>query len=432
MNKMLSALRLAFLYIAFAIYFICKIILIKNNQKKLIWGVTPLTNNRYWSKAMMEAGYDSITFMTHHYSNSNREDFDLYFDDILPKWTAKFGTFINLIKPYFALLYILENAKYLHCSFNGGALGSTIFWRSEAWLLKKFNIKTIVLVYGSDAYMYSKILNQTFKHAVMSTYPQFAKEEFKIHAKVEYWNKNADIVMTGWMLDGMGRWDVMLPSNLVIDTKSWTPKINYSNANGSNEIVKIIHTPNHRGFKGTEFIIDAVERLQNEGFRIELILLEGVANDLVQQRMREADILIEQIMFTGYALSAIEGMASGLPVICNLEDPAYTNVFRTYSFLSECPILSASSSNLYERLKILVKNPELRNKLGKAGLDYVSKYHAYRFAQHLYSSIYKKIEGDNSFSLINLYHPLTSEYSKSLPKIDHPLVENCLSEAYRE
>ena len=35
-------------------------------------------------------------------------------------------------------------------------------------------------------------------------------------------------------------------------------------------------------------------------------------------------------------------MASGLPVLANLDHEAYTTVFRRYAFLNECPILSSS------------------------------------------------------------------------------------------
>lgn len=37
------------------------------------------------------------------------------------------------------------------------------------------------------------------------------------------------------------------------------------------------HMPNHRGVKGTEFLIDAIERLKSEGVKVELLLIEGAA-----------------------------------------------------------------------------------------------------------------------------------------------------------
>ena len=83
-------------------------------------------------------------------------------------------------------------------------------------------------------------------------------------------------------------------------------------ADGASEVVKITHAPNFRGFKGSEFIINAVEKLQKEGFKIELNLLEKLKNHEVKKILQdETDILVEQIIFTGHALNGLEGMACG-------------------------------------------------------------------------------------------------------------------------
>ena len=47
--------------------------------------------------------------------------------------------------------------------------------------------------------------------------------------------------------------------------------------------------------------------------------------------------LLNEIIFQGYALNAMEAMASGLPVLGNLEDSNIIRLFNRYSFLSECP-----------------------------------------------------------------------------------------------
>ena len=70
-------------------------------------------------------------------------------------------------------------------------------------------------------------------------------------------------------------------------------------------------------------------------------------------------------------------MATGLPVLANLENKNYVNLFRRYSFLNEYPILSTSPETLKENLKLLITNPELRKELGELGRKYVEKYHSY-------------------------------------------------------
>jgi hypothetical protein len=195
----------------------------------------------------------------------------------------------------------------------------------------------------------------------------------------------------------------------------------------ADEVVKLIHTPNHRGVKGTEFILDAVATLKKEGFKIELTLLEQISNEEVKRFMGEADILVEQLV-VGYGLSAIEGMAKGLTVISNLEDENRNGVFRSYSYFNECPIVSANRQNITDILRSLIKNPQLRRELGAAGRAYVQKYHSYDFGQYLFGQIYKKIWHGEELDLLNMFHPLSSEnYNKNLPIIKNPLIQNKLS-----
>jgi predicted metal-dependent TIM-barrel fold hydrolase len=82
----------------------------------------------------------------------------------------------------------------------------------------------------------------------------------------------------------------------MIDTTAWKEKGYYSMADGRNGPVKVMHTPNHRGFKGTEFLIQAVDELREEGLQIELVLLEKVPNSRVRDLMQEVDILAEQFI----------------------------------------------------------------------------------------------------------------------------------------
>jgi hypothetical protein len=113
-------------------------------------------------------------------------------------------------------------------------------------------------------------------------------------------------------------------------------------------------------------------------------------------------------------------------VMSNLEHEAYTRVFRRYAFLNECPILSTTPENLTQNLRVLVKNPKLREELGRAGRKYVEKYHSYEMAQYLFGSIYEKIIRGRDVDLMNLFHPLTSEFNRRKPLVQHPLIENRL------
>jgi glycosyltransferase involved in cell wall biosynthesis len=397
-------------------------------KKYFIWGSAPLINNKYWSNALREHGFDSITLMQYHFKMNKRDDFDFYVDDFAPKLLPRvvrmgLGTCL-------ALIFALRRAKVVHISFNGFLLGHTPFWRLESFLFRVAGVKVIVVPFGADVFMYSKLIDPSLRYGLLVNYPKYSRSEDRVEKYVKYWVKRADIVIAGPMIDGVGRWDVTINNMFAIDTKSWKCKVEYSENNGINGSVKVLHTPNHGGFKGTEFVIDAVAQLKQEGLLVDLILLEQVSNEKVRELVQTVDILAEQFIATGYALSGLEGMASGLPVLANLDHEAYTRVFRRYAFLNECPILSTSPESLVENMRLLVKNPALRKELGSASRKYVEKYHSSETVQYLFGSIYDKILYGKSVELINLFHPLKSEYNKRKPYIQHPLVENKLPSDY--
>lgn len=403
----------------------------KNTVKKkprLVWGPIPVISNKYWSDALKSGGYDSETLMENYFSIIHKkEHFDKYTYELTTLLSEinhpVFKKFYLYFLPYIGFTYALCRYDIFHHHFLGGFLGGSIFWKLEAYLLKLAGCKTVITAFGGDFYQYSKIVDMSWRHVLLMNFPRYAPTEPVIARRVKYWTRHADIIINGFQIDGLGRWDV-LPYNMVtIDCDLWKSKKIYSKNNGTNGFVKIMHTPNHRGIKGTEFLLEAIKELQSEGLQIELILLEKLQNEIVKEKMQEADILVEQLIL-GYGLTAIEGMASGLPVLTNLENENYTLLFRRYSYLNECPILSSSPENIKHNLRLLITNPLLREELGIASRQYAEKYHSKETAQYMFGKIYEKIWFDKEVDLLNLFHPVKSEFNKRTPFIKHPLVEN--------
>jgi glycosyltransferase involved in cell wall biosynthesis len=138
-------------------------------------------------------------------------------------------------------------------------------------------------------------------------------------------------------------------------------------------------------------------------------------------------VLAEQFLAPGYGTNGVEGLASGLPVLANLEHEAYSRVYRRFGFLNECPIVSAAPENLAERLRVLVRNPELRRELGTASRAFAEKYHSYATAQYMFGALYEKLVRGADIDLMTLFHPLLSEYNRRTPRVQHPLIENRLT-----
>jgi glycosyltransferase involved in cell wall biosynthesis len=355
-----------------------------------------------------------------HYDS--RAQFDKYFEDFAPRFLPARVRW--LLGMYISFAYVLRRARVAHFTFLGFVLGCSRLWWVEAYFFKLAGIKTVIIPFGADGYMVSELTDTTLRYALLAARPQFARIEYKTKKKTSYWMKHVDIIVGSWMVEGLGRWDVTIHQPRIVDTNSWTAKTEYSPNDGRAGSVKVVHAPSSRRFKGTEFVIDAVDRLRAEGLSIELILIENVPNDQVGQRLREGDIMIEQVFFVGYAISALEGLACGLPMICNLEHEAYTRVFRRVSFLDECPVVSGTPESLTDTLRTLVTNPQLREKLGRASRAFAEKYHSYDTARHTFGAIYDHLLFGKDVDLIGLYHPLLSEFNRRSPKIDHPLVES--------
>jgi hypothetical protein len=243
----------------------------------------------------------------------------------------------------------------------------------------------------------------------MLSYPFPARQQRQISKDLDYWTDVADVVIPGFMgFDGVGRWDVLTPSPLVVDLDFWA-RSKQEVLSDSGEVV-IAHAPNHRGFKGSEFVIQAVASLRLEGLNVRLLLLEGMTLRQVRKALlTEADILVEQVLFFGHGLNGLEGMASSLPVVSNLDSES-RRVLDNYTFFGECPIVSARKDTLVDVLRELVLDANKRTELGAQGRLYIEKWHSNQNAVFLFSAVLRYLSGDN-FALKNLYHP----YRGSIP-----------------
>ncbi len=394
----------------------------REDKPRLVWGATPIINFSHWSRAMRQCGYSSETFTIGYYSRINtRSDWDVILSERF-SWSPGF------LKKYIGEIYCLLKYDVFFISFDGFLLGSTPLWWVEPLIFHLAQKKVVVIPYGSDAYVYRRIRSLNMLHGLMISYPGNARSQDIIARRLAKWTKYASAVLpSGMGNDGFGRWDTMLPTTLYLDLNVWQSSRRNSQADGNNDEVIIAHAPNHRGAKGTEFILQAISNLQKSGLKCRLLLLEGIQNSDVRNILQnDVDILAEQILH-GTGLNGLEGMASGLPVISNFEDDSYWDIYRNFSYFNECPGVSASPDTIEGVLKKLITNPNLRAELGRAGRKYAEKYHGWDSAQYLFENVLNFVYGRTD-SIINLYHPLIGEYPRRMARIINPLRKNKLPE----
>lgn len=387
-------------------------------KARFFWGVTPIKTYAYWSAAMQEAGYYSRTVMREVYHINKRQDFDLLLSDFVPfgRWMP--AELSRMLGSYIGFFYALRHFDIFCTTFEGMFFEGSFLHRIEGHLLHLFGKKVIVIPYGGDAYMYGKVVMPSLQHVLLMSYPREGRRQPEIQRRVNYWSAQADFMFCGLMIDGFPRWDTLPLSPFSIDEKAWTPKTSYNQADGKNGSVVIAHAPNHRGFKGTEYVIRAVEELQQEGWRIDFRLIERMPNEEVKRILGETDILVEQIVAFGYALNGIEGMASGCVVCSNLSERPHRELFSRYSFLEECPIVSSTHETLKDNLRRLIQDPALRQARGEQSRAFVEKYHSTRAGIALFEGILSDLSAPGSAKMMHFYHPLHPDsWNNRSPKI---------------
>jgi glycosyltransferase involved in cell wall biosynthesis len=133
----------------------------------------------------------------------------------------------------------------------------------------------------------------------------------------------------------------------------------------------IVHGPSHRGAKGTDAVIGAVEHLRASGVSLRLDLVEGVKRHEALARYAQADIAIDQVRVGWYGGFAVEAMALGKPVLCYVKD----DVPGDNPFGDELPIVRTTAATLRDDLLALVQDCARRAKLGVAGRRFVEHQH---------------------------------------------------------
>ena len=345
-------------------------------------GPQPLINNVYWARALRLYGYRVQTFADEAYHITS--EFDITYSAGL--WR---------------LFYYLPGLSFLRCCFryrciyvyfDGGPLRHIPGLRLlEPQLFYLAGVKTVVMPYGSDSQIFERTPNKHMVDVLCKDYPvHFQKDHKKVMRQLEVWSHGADIVIGAMdSVDYLFFWNRIRHCHFAFDTGAITP--HYPQP-APGETVKIIHAPNHMNIKGTQFIIDAVDTLKNEGYDVELDLIRGKTNKEVLELMQGAHIAVDQLIMGTYAMFAIEAMANGKPVVGYLRE----DHIRLYEDLGcievgEAPTIQARTRNITEVLRDLLDHPETLAPLGQRARAYVEKYHSLKAVGAFYDEINRAV-----------------------------------------
>lgn len=327
-------------------------------------GPEPLINNVYHKRALERKGWTVQTYVVNLYNITDQFD-------VVPK----------AIHPFFAALYLAVHALFsyriLYIYFNGGPLAWTPLRVMEPYIYKLARVNVLVMPYGSDVQDMRVCPNFLYKQAVNREYREMAKASSQIARNISRWSKHADYIISGcdWV-DYTYRWDQLCLAHFSIDTNTLEVPRN-TEPKGQSDQVIILHAPNHKVLKGSEYFVKAIDELRHEGYAVELKLIQNVPNTEVRNLIAQADIIADQLVVGWYAMFAIEGMVAGKPVLCYLRDDLVT-LYEAAGLIEpgELPLVNCTFHTVKDSIRNLLENRDQIDKIGSASRDFVVKHHS--------------------------------------------------------
>jgi len=158
-----------------------------------------------------------------------------------------------------------------------------------------------------------------------------------------------------------------------VDLKLWNPNIKVPNEfkfPASNKL-RILHSffdenrdKGGKNIKGSPFVLDAVKRLEKEGYPVEYYYINNVQSKNMRYYQVQADIVVEQLIYGWWGSTGVETMSLGKPVVCYLRKSWKEHFFKNFNEYDELPIVEANTENIYDVLKKLVVDNDYRIQKG--------------------------------------------------------------------
>jgi glycosyltransferase involved in cell wall biosynthesis len=145
-------------------------------------------------------------------------------------------------------------------------------------------------------------------------------------------------------------------------------------SDGEPAVPRVVHAPSHAQAKGTRFILEAVERLRQEGVAFEFRLIEGLSRDEARREYERADLLVDQLLAGWYGGLTVELMALGKPAVCYIREGDLR--FVPPEMRDELPVINAAPDSIYHVLRewLTSRRAELRDR-GVRSRAFVERWH---------------------------------------------------------
>jgi glycosyltransferase involved in cell wall biosynthesis len=149
----------------------------------------------------------------------------------------------------------------------------------------------------------------------------------------------------------------------------------------------VAHAPSNRAVKGTDIVLNTLEKLKTDGVKFETNLIENIPYSEALKMYGDSDIVIDQLFIPSGGKLAREALAAGKVVL--------SSVHREYidNLPIDCPIVDVNPETLYDELKNIILDYPRRVELALRGRPFVEKYHS---LEVVCRDVIKKLENTSS------------------------------------
>jgi hypothetical protein len=134
----------------------------------------------------------------------------------------------------------------------------------------------------------------------------------------------------------------------------------------------ILHAPSDATIKGTQQIESALCALKNK-YNFDYIQVKNVPHKEAILLYQKADLILDQLLLGWYGGFAVEAMAMGKPVLCNIRDADLK--FIPEQMVLDMPILRIDPENIIAQIEQILNQRDRWVAWGKASREYVFKWH---------------------------------------------------------
>jgi len=181
----------------------------------------------------------------------------------------------------------------------------------------------------------------------------------------------------------------------------------------------ILHAPTRRLVKGTNIIIDIIDKLKSKGLQFDFKLVENLHNNEAAKLYKNADIIIDQMRIGWHGVVSLEAMSLGKVAVCYIRD----DLTHGLAYKGRLPLVNANPNNLEKELEKLIKNPALRQDIGNFARHYVEKKHDVKIVAEKFIKEYKKKPKPVTPEEIEMYRQLVCDQQIKLLRKQTSLVK---------